>query len=156
MFGNKSSKGKLKSFRYSPGYSDMRGASHSDILEMNEDGKWVIVSRNRDYYNEPVRVTTYAVSSEAEAQFEEFIGKKNLISLSKRLKSKLFIHDHSPWCYEIEYDFSGTGGNSSEDYRIHQYKVYTKADLDLLSEVREMFCSLKGDIISEETEKTEE
>lgn len=152
-FGKKGNAGDLKSFRYSPGYCDMLGAGHSDLLQKIDDGHWVFVSRNREVHSDPFMVTTYAVDDEAVSRFETFIKERKLISLTKRLDSKDFATDYSPWSYEIVFDCSKAGGSSYENYRISQYKVYSKTDMELLGEVRDMFYALKGDIISEIAEK---
>ena len=92
------------------------------------------------------------MDDEATARFETFIKERNLISLSKRLDSKEFVTDYSPWGYGVVFDCSGIGGSIFDDYRISQYKIYTKKDMELLNEVKEMFFSLRGDIISETEE----
>ena len=151
--GKKGNSGVLKSFSYSPGYCDMLGAGHSDSLKKNDEGRWVIISRNREDHSDPFMVTTYAVNNESAARFERFIKERNLISLSKRLDSKEFVTDYSPWSYEIVFDCSMIGGSSFDDYRIPQYRIYSKKDTELLKEVKDMFFSLRGDIISEMEEK---
>ena len=150
--GKKGNAGELKSFRYSPGYCDMLGAGHSDSLQKDDDGRWVFVSRNREVHSDPFIVTTYSVDDEAVARFETFIKERKLISLSKRLDSKEFATDYSPWSFEIVFDCSNVGGSSYENYRISQYRVYSKMDIKLLDETKDMFYALKGDIISEITE----
>ena len=150
----KGNAGELDSFSYSPGYSDMRGASHRDTLEKNDAGEWVIVSRNREYHSAPFIVTTYAVDQEKAAHFERFIKEKNVISLANRLKSKEFICDHSPWNFNIVFDCSAVGGSSYDDYSIGQYKIYTPNDRELLKELKSKFYALKGDMLSE-TEETD-
>ena len=64
---------KIRSISFSPGYGDMLGGYHSVSLEKNRDGKWTYVCNDREHYNAPTVVSTYAVSEEAVAQFEEFI-----------------------------------------------------------------------------------
>ncbi|MBQ9879981.1 MAG: hypothetical protein IJM45_06055 [Clostridia bacterium] len=49
---------KLKKFRYSPVYSDMRGAHHEAALIINGDGAPVMVCRDREYHASPAVVTT--------------------------------------------------------------------------------------------------
>ncbi|MBR3341070.1 MAG: hypothetical protein IKG30_05580 [Clostridiales bacterium] len=151
--GKKGNAGELRSFSYSPGYCDMMGAGHRDCLEKNDEGQWVFISRNRENHSEPFMVTTYAVDEVAAARFESFLKERNLISLSKRLDSKEFVTDYSPWSYGIVFDCSKIGGSSFDDYCISQYRVYSKKDTELLKEIRDMFYALKGDVISEIEEK---
>ena len=145
--------GKLASFSYSPGYSDMRGAYHRDSLERSDDGEWIFVSRSREYHSAPVIVSTYAVDKEKAALIESFIKDRNVISLKKRLDSKEFACDYSPWNFCIVFDCSAAGGSSYDDYSISQYKIYTPKDRDLLNELKEKFYDLKGDLISETEEE---
>lgn len=48
----------LKTFRYSPGYSDMRGAQHETALIKNGDGAPVMECRDREDHASPAVVTT--------------------------------------------------------------------------------------------------
>ena len=154
LFGSKKGNaGHLSSFRYSPGYCDMRGESHQCELKKNDDGAWVFISRDRDCHSDPFTVLTYSVSLERASEFEEYIKKINFISLSKRLKSKDFVTDYSPWNYCVVFDCSSIGGDSYDDYSISQFRIYTPADQKLIKEVNERFLALKGDLISETTEE---
>lgn len=150
--GKSGNAGKLKSFSYSPGYSDMRGAYHRDSLEKNDDGKWVFISRKRECHSEPTAVTTYSVSEGSASEFEAYIKKINLIKLTKRPKSNIFVTDYSPWSYSVVFDCSSAGGSSYDDYGISEYKMYSPADMKMLKDVNNRFYSLKGDLISETEE----
>ena len=153
LFGSKKGNaGHLSSFRYSPGYCDMRGESHQCELKKNDDGAWVFISRDRDCHSNPFSVMTYSVSPESASVFEEYIKKINFISLSKRLKSSDFVTDYSPWHFTVVFDCSEIGGSSYDDYGISQYRIYSPMDQKLLKEVKEKFYALKGEVISETTE----
>lgn len=153
LFGSKKGNaGHLSSFRYSPGYCDMRGESHQCELKKNDDGAWVFISRDRDCHSDPFSVMTYSVSPESASVFEEYIKKINFISLSKRLKSSDFVTDYSPWHFTVVFDCSEIGGSSYDDYGISQYRIYSPMDQKLLKEVKEKFYALKGELISETTE----
>lgn len=153
LFGSKKGNaGHLSSFRYSPGYCDMRGESHQCELKKNDGGAWVFISRDRDCHSDPFSVMTYSVSPESASEFEEYIKKINFISLSKRLKSSDFVTDYSPWHFTVVFDCSEIGGSSYDDYGISQYRIYSPMDQKLLKEVKEKFYALKGELISETTE----
>ena len=153
LFGSKKGNtGHLSSFRYSPGYCDMRGESHQCELKKNDDGAWVFISRDRDCHSDPFSVMTYSVSPESASEFEEYIKKINFISLSKRLKSSDFVTDYSPWHFTVVFDCSEIGGSSYDDYGISQYRIYSPMDQKLMKEVKEKFYALKGELISETTE----
>lgn len=141
----------LRRLEYSPGYGDMRGERHYESLEKTDNGDWVIVSSDREYFDAPTVTTTYEVSAEAVAQFEIFLTKNKILSLAERKDSKDFITDYSPWSYCIVLDDGACG----EYCTIRQYKRYSKKDYKLLNELRERFQSLRGRKISEITEKAE-
>ena len=63
----------LKSMYYAPGYSDMRGGGHSVSLKQTKDGEWILVCKDREYYNAPTSVITYRVTPEAIGEFEDFL-----------------------------------------------------------------------------------
>ena len=144
--------GELMWFRYSPGYGDMDGSSHSESLEKGEDGKWVIVKRDRNGISEPMEVTTYAVSDEALEKFLKFVREKNVLELCDREDSDLFITDYSAWYYSFTFDESSIGGDMIESYDISEYKEYTDADHKLLKELDQQFEALHGEVISQSTE----
>lgn len=142
---------KIRSISFSPGYGDMLGGYHSVSLEKNRDGKWTYVCNDREHYNAPTVVSTYAVSEEAVAQFEEFILKKRVISLEKRPKSNLFATDYSQWSWSIDYDVTSFGKTRREYCNFDEYKKYTGHDYDILNELEERFEALRGEKISETT-----
>jgi hypothetical protein len=140
--------GRLVSFSYSPGYSDMEGAFHRDTLEKNGEGNWVVVCRERGSIDEPECVTTCSVSDADALRFEQFIKKRRILSLSKRLKSPVFLTDYSPWSAEMVFDCLGSGGNRRITVRLEQYRIYTRPDLKRIDEMTDMFYDLLGDVIS--------
>ena len=86
--------GKLTGFDHHPGYSDMDGGYHYESLLKNDDGDWVIVCTDRDSFDEPTTVTTYAVDDDAVKDFESFIIQKNIVDLENRKDSDEFITDY--------------------------------------------------------------
>ena len=146
---NKSIKGDLKRFHYSPGYCDMLGACHYSTLEKNENGKWIFVTGDREQHSDPVTVKTYAVSDEAAAEFGAFIIQQNFLDLTNRPKNRGFITDYSPWSYNIDLDCSADGGSSCEYFSIGQYHEYSNKDDELMEQVLAKFNALKGELISE-------
>lgn len=156
LFNNikKGNAGELNSFSYSPGYSDMRGAYHRDSLEKNDAGEWFFITRNRECHSDPVIVNTYSADQKKVSDFVSFVKDKNIISLTKRLESKEFACDYSPWSFIVVFDCSAVGGSSYDDYNISQFRIYTPKDRELLNELKEKFYNLKGDMISE-TEETD-
>ena len=144
--------GELMWFNYSPGYGDMNGSSHSESLEKGEDGKWVIVKRDRNMFSDPMEVTTYAVSDEALKKFLDFVREKNVLELCEREDSNLFITDYSAWYYGFTFDESSIGGSRIKSYNISQYKEYTDEDYKLLKELDQQFADLHGEVISQSIE----
>ena len=141
----------LREIEYSPGYGDMRGKRHFERLSKNKAGEWIIISSVREYFDAPDVTTTYEVSAEAVAQFEDFLKKTKILSLANRKDSKMFITDYSPWSFRIVLE----NGPYGDDYHISQYKRYSKRDYRLLEKLREQFYSLRGREISEITGKEE-
>ncbi len=145
---------KLREFRYSPGYSDMRGASHSERLKKNDQGSWVIVCSDRDSHNSPMISTVYATSPEAAAEFEEFINANNIPALADRKESDLFACDYHPWSVTLVFESDSNEGYFPATYfSFDQYKEFTGKDMELIKELRERFRALRGAIISKTTEK---
>ena len=52
--------GALTEAAYSPGYSDMNGASHRTVLSKNDAGEWVVTCRDRDDIEEKLSAIDYA------------------------------------------------------------------------------------------------
>ncbi|MBR6427025.1 MAG: hypothetical protein IKS28_04280 [Clostridia bacterium] len=146
---------KLVRVRFSPGYSDMRGACHSACLEKDGTGAWTMEYSDREDHSAPTVVTTYEVPPGAAEDFEKFLNKKRVLSLEKRLKSSLFATDYSPWSYSIDYEKTEFGKAVQRSCSLSEYKLYSKRDLTLLKELRERFEALRGRKISETTEPDE-
>ncbi|MBR6321973.1 MAG: hypothetical protein IKR59_03805 [Lachnospiraceae bacterium] len=140
---------------YTPGYGDMNGASHREYLDQDKEGKWTIVSNDREDFESPWTVTTYAVSDEALKEFEAFVKEKNVPALADRKDSEEFITDYTAWNFVFYFDNTSVGGEKQVRYSIEEYKVYSDSDTALLKELRERFKALHGEILSQET-KTED
>ena len=95
---------KLLGFSYSPGYSDMRGGSHSVSLVQDKDGVWTMTCRDRESYGSPTSVAVYSVPEGSVGVFEIFLEKSRVLSLEKRPKSTVFATDYSPWSYSADYE----------------------------------------------------
>ena len=65
----------------------------------------------------------------------------------------MFITDYSPWRISIEYVETVFGKTTEKEFSLAEYRVYTKRDRDFLSELKDRFGKLKGEKISERTEK---
>ena len=141
----------LRELRYSPGYSDMRGARHEEVLKKDENGTWIIVCSDRDYYNAPVIVTTYEVKTDKVLDFEAFLKKKDILSLQNRKQSKDFICDYHPWEFRLIFDDISLEKSKYEYYSFDQYKSFSYKDMSLIKKLRENFKALRGAKISEIT-----
>lgn len=151
--GSLLNKSKLRECSYSPGYGDMRGEIHSEVLKKNEEGNWQIVCRDRESLNRPTLITTYDVSEEALADFEAFLEEKDVRSLTDREDSAFFLYDYSPWSYLFFFEKTEEGRPVLERYQIMQYKEYSDDDRKLLEELRQRFMDLRDEKISEGEEK---
>lgn len=151
--GNQTIKlGSLLEMDYTPGYGDMNGESHREYLDQDKEGKWTIVSRDRDDHESPWTITTYAVSDEALLEFEAFLKEKNVPALANRKDSEDFVTDYTAWNFVFYFDNTSVGGEKRVRYSIEEYKVYSDSDEALLKELRERFKALHGEILSQETE----
>ena len=137
---------------HSPGYGDMNGQSHSESLKKNKDGKWTISSCDRDSFRDPLVETVYSVSEDAVKSFLIFINQKNILSLTDRKKSDLFVTDYSQWRWDFSFADSAVG-KRPELYQLWEYKEYSDADKKLLKELEDRFEGLRGAVISKK--KTE-
>lgn len=150
--GNNIMAKELKDFRYSPGYCDMRGASHREVMKPDEKGVWTITSRDKEIWSDPMTVTVYEVSEEDLKSFETFLREKNIPSLANRLKSPDFLTDYSPWEIELTMFDSSALLEKEKEYVIRQYRIYTKKDQELIEELKQRFKDLHGKKISERKE----
>ena len=142
--------GTLQEFIYSPGYSDMSGGGHSETLQKNEAGDWVIISYDREMYSDPLTITTYAVSGDAVEQFEAFLKEHKVPALFDRKDSDLFATDYSPWSLSMEFvDDSGQW----RSYTLSEYKEYSDQDDELIREVKAQFAGLHGENLSQVEEE---
>lgn len=150
-FGRKVETGEFIGMKYSPGFSDMMGGSHSATLKKNESGEWIIESRDQESHADPVLLVTYSVDEEKLAEFVTFLKDENVAGLSKRRSRDEFAYDYSPWSISIGFDNSAIGGSESEWYKFGQYKKYSGADRELIKEVNTRFGALYGEKLSEES-----
>ena len=139
----------LISFDYSPGYSDMNGALHHESLHKNDNGDWIIESRDREIISEPVKITTYAVSLEDVIRFDTFLREKDFVSLENREESNDYWLDHSPWNYTIKLAVSDSEGEHGERHSIGQYQQFSEEDFVLMNEVDQLFLDIHGEKLSE-------
>jgi len=144
---------KIHRISYSPGYCDMLGGYHESTLRQDKDGNWTFVCSDRNVYNEPTVTTTYAVSAEDVAKFEEFIKSNKILSLENRPKSDMFATDYSPWSWSIDYETTSFGKTKRKYCSIEEYRRYSGRDCDILKELRKRFESLRGEKISETEEE---
>ena len=138
---------------YSPGYCDMLGGRHGTSLQKQESGEWVIVSTASEDHNSPTVTTTYSVLPEALAEFETFLNKKKILSLSKRPKSDMFITDYSPWSYSFDYETTSFGKVKRSYCSFGEYLDYSKRNRELLDELSKRFAGLYGEKLSETVEE---
>ena len=143
---------KLNRVSYNPGCSDMLGERHSVLVRCDKGGKWTMTCSDRKVYSEPTTVTTYSVSDESIAQFEEFIIKNNVFELSKRPNSGIFATDYTPWSWSFDYETTSFGQVKNEYCSFEEYLRYTGRDYELLKELKNQLESMRGDKISETTE----
>lgn len=144
---------KLHMVSYSPGYGDMLGEYHGSALRKSKDGNWTYICSDRIVHNEPTVTTTYTVSAEAVAEFEEFIISKKILSLENRPKSDMFATDYSPWSWSIDYETTSFGKIKRKYCNFGEYKRYSGHDYELLNELKKRFTALRGEKISETTER---
>ena len=137
---------------YSPGYGDMLGGYHGITLGKDKDGNWTYSCSDRETHNRPTVTTTYAVSDEAFAEFEEFIKTNQVLSLENRPKRDMFATDYSPWSWGIDYETTSFGKTKREYCSFEEYKRYSTRDYDLLNELEKRFTALRGEKLSEASE----
>ena len=124
-------------------------------MRKDKDGNWTYVSRDREDYRAPTVTTVYGVADEAVERLEEFISKKNILSLEDRTKSDIFATDYSPWSWSIDYETASFGKTKPEYCSIEEYKIYSGRDYESLNELRERFTALRGEKISETVEEND-
>ena len=135
---------------YRPGYSDMAGAYHYQELNKNEAGEWILESRDREVFSDPIVNTIYEVNEEDIKQLEAFIRKPDIEALTQREDSDLFVTDYSAWGYTIEFSDNSTG--EKKEYNIEEYKEYTDEDYGLIRELGQRIKDIRGGVISETEE----
>ena len=144
---------KILRIRYSPGYSDMLGGSHSMLLAQDESGAWRMAGRDCEAHNMPTVVAVYAVTDEAVAQLAEFIRKHRVLKLEQRPKSDLFATDYSPWSFYIDWEQTLFGKTAQKSCGFGEYKNYSTRDYGVIKALRERFTALRGEKLSESEEE---
>ncbi|MBR5995118.1 MAG: hypothetical protein IK026_00835 [Eubacteriaceae bacterium] len=144
--------GELLEFSYSPGYSDMAGGYHNEDLHRDENGQWVIISRDRPVFSDPTTIKTYAVTEEAVRDFLSFITEKKFLELQDREESDLFATDYSPWSFTFIFRSTSETDFRPKRYRITEYKEYSKNDRSLIQDTVKQFVAMYGELLSETTE----
>ena len=145
----------LSEFTYSPGYSDMRGARHCERLAKDADGAWTLVCEDRESFDAPTVVTTYAVSAEKAAEFEAFLLENKAASLADRGMSGDFACDYHPWEFRIVFENLSAEKRKRVYRSFDQYKKYSEEDEALIRATRERFRALRGEKLSETAVKPE-
>ena len=144
---------RLLSFRYSPGYGDMLGGSHSVSLRREKDGAWTVTVSDREIHSSPTVVKKYAASEEDVRRLGEFISKNRIASLEKRPKDDMFVTDYSPWSVSFDYEKTSFGRVSRKYCGFDEYQKYSPRDGRLIKELLGIFDSLRGELISETVEE---
>ena len=134
---------KIKRVSYSPGYCDMLGEYHESTLREDKNGSWTYVCSDRETHDAPTVTTSYAISADSVAQFEEFIKSNKVLSLEKRPKSDMFATDYSPWHWNVDYETTSFGKTKREYCSFGEYKRYSGRDYELLNELAKRFASLR-------------
>ena len=145
--------GELLEFRFSPGYGDMAGGYHNEDLSRDENGQWVIVSKDRTVFSDPTTVTTYAVSEEAVRDFISFIAEEKVLELVDRKESDLFITDYSPWSFTFVFRSTSEKDIRPKRFYITEYREYSKKDSSLIKAMEQRFRATRGEVLSETTEE---
>lgn len=145
--------GELLEFSYSPGYSDMAGGYHNEDLHRDENGQWVIVSRDRPVFSNPTTIKTYAVSEEAVRDFLSFITEKKFLELQDREESDLFATDYSPWSFTFIFRSTSETDIRPKRFYITEYREYSKKDRSLIKAMEQRFRAMRGEVLSETTEE---
>lgn len=153
--------GELLTMWYRPGYSDMNGGFHKEVLrkatsEEDADGGWVIECSDKEDLGSPTIDCVYSVPADRLLSFESFLKDSNLVALGNRADSTDFVTDYSPWSYSFTFDNSSVGGNKTESYYLYQYKEYSDADRELLAKLGEEYKGLFGELIRKTEETVDE
>ncbi len=135
----------VTSVSYSPGYSDMDGASHYNKLLKTKYGKWIVRSDDCDDISEPLITTVYEISDEEFSDFEEFIKESGILGLSYREAGNEFCDDYSEWSIWIEYKDLDSG--TERTAHINEYKKYSDKDYELIDEFVQYFKNMKVNMI---------
>ena len=145
--------GTLKSVRYSSS-GDMNGNINSTDLKRQEDGSYIIETRFKQYYFEPMQCKEYSVSQESVNELESIIKEYNLIYWDKIDAEDLYILDGPQSSLDFVYDESVNGGSKYKSYGFSIDKEFAEEESKIIKEFKDKLLSLinNENLIREYTE----
>ena len=145
--------GTLKSVRYSSS-GDMNGNIDSTELKRQEDGSYIIETRFKQYYFEPMQCKEYSVSQESVNELESIIKEYNLIYWDKIDAEDLYILDGPQSSLDFVYDESVNGGSKYKSYGFSIDKEFAEEESKIIKEFKDKLLSLinNENLIREYTE----
>lgn len=145
--------GTLKSVRYSSS-GDMNGNIDSTELKRQEDGSYIIETRFKQYYFEPMQCKEYSLSQESVNELESIIKEYNLIYWDKIDAEDLYILDGPQSSLDFVYDESVNGGSKYKSYGFSIDKEFAEEESKIIKEFKDKLLSLinNENLIREYTE----
>lgn len=145
--------GTLKSVRYSSS-GDMNGNINSTDLKRQEDGSYIIETRFKQYYFDPMQCKEYSVSQESVNELESIIKEYNLIYWDKIDAEDLYILDGPQSSLDFVYDESVNGGSKYKSYGFSIDKEFAEEESKIIKEFKDKLLSLinNENLIREYTE----
>ena len=145
--------GTLMSVRYSSS-GDMNGNIDSTDLKRQEDGSYIIETRFKQYYFEPMQCKEYSVSQESVNELESIIKEYNLIYWDKIDAEDLYILDGPQSSLDFVYDESVNGGSKYKSYGFSIDKEFAEEESKIIKEFKDKLLSLinNENLIREYTE----
>ena len=145
--------GTLMSVRYSSS-GDMNGNIDSTELKRQEDGSYIIETRFKQYYFEPIQCKEYSVSQESVNELESIIKEYNLIYWDKIDAEDLYILDGPQSSLDFVYDESVNGGSKYKSYGFSIDKEFAEEESKIIKEFKDKLLSLinNENLIREYTE----
>ena len=133
--------GTLMSVRYSSS-GDMNGNIDSTELKRQEDGSYIIETRFKQYYFEPMQCKEYSVSQESVNELESIIKEYNLIYWDKIDAEQLYILDGPQSSLDFVYDESANGGSKYKSYGFSTDKEFAEEESKIIKEFKDKLLSL--------------